>query len=722
MKRYHKKCRNYKSEKGSISVFLCIVMAGIIFFNCVLIDSARLVTLDDILKQRLDLCAESLLADFLTELQENYGLYGMYVPDISQAENDVYSYMSDGGVVSAASYDKDYRQMALFNYEVSGVDVKYGNSISEKDILSEQINNIMKYKTPANGLNYILEKLYIFSDSAEITDIYSVYTEAEAAKEKAVYAVSELKTLLCGSGGISINAVNGWCEYGLPFCEIQVEILEKTPYILSADGTIDTALGVNAFELLLTSIQNYKSYTESALTKANEVLTLQGETKDKIDEIKEKLENCGTESELGEEYRDSVSKMIDSLESFVKNTKYKTIMNQLNKNAGLFLNAETACTDGTMYLQNLKNAPAGNSKLKEYLLNIEELENIKSDFDVYSALTDGETDSELASYDKSVQKDTALSALFNSSEDKIITDSLYNILPSVQSGTAKDEESSLEKLFSGLSNTDASSMGSFNIGDCVSSIETAGKFALNAVYLNDYVMSYFLCQTDDSKRDGYFDAEIEYIIAGGRSQKSNVEDVLKQILSIRIVMNFIHILLDEKKSGFASEIGAAISAATFGVGAQLYSAAVMLCWAVIESVVYINNLKKVEAVPFYKKKGDWRTDIGLENIGSAYLEMLSDSETDKSVTSKESSMNMTYKDYLRLLLLFVPQDTAVNRIGDVVQLNLSENYGFSFKLNNVYTSVVCDCTVKIQGIFIGNADYGEKRRYYEMFFRSNVLY
>lgn len=63
--------------KGSISVFVCLILAAVILLNCVLIDTAKVYSLKSGLSARVALSGESLLAGYDSILREHYNLFAL---------------------------------------------------------------------------------------------------------------------------------------------------------------------------------------------------------------------------------------------------------------------------------------------------------------------------------------------------------------------------------------------------------------------------------------------------------------------------------------------------------------------------------------------------------------------------------------------------------------------------------------------------------------------
>jgi len=72
-----------KRQRGSITVFICILMAALIPLSAILVDLARYSEAAKIAESTVKLCTESMLAAYDRQLKEQYGLLAMHPRDIN---------------------------------------------------------------------------------------------------------------------------------------------------------------------------------------------------------------------------------------------------------------------------------------------------------------------------------------------------------------------------------------------------------------------------------------------------------------------------------------------------------------------------------------------------------------------------------------------------------------------------------------------------------------
>jgi len=109
----------------------------------------------------------------------------------------------------------------------------------------------------------------------------------------------------------------------------------------------------------------------------------------------------------------------------------------------------------------------------------------------------------------------------------------------------------------------------------------------------------------------------------------------------------------------------------------------MCSWGMGEALIDLKDIMDGKSVPFYKKSGDWMLDIGL----SALDEMKTDSR-----------LCFSYHDYLRLFLLLKNSNEKINRIEDLIQLNMQKQYQ-SFEMAQSNTCIRIEAEFSIRYMF-----------------------
>jgi hypothetical protein len=168
--------RFYKSERGSVSLYLAIILTAIIFFNTILIDFARVKAAERQSELALETAMRSLLSNYESSAQK-YGLYGMKY----KREKDA---LKDFEKILKANYDwsiEEQHTEGLLNFldtRVEDEDIKVdffkNANLGTHEVFREQILEEMKYRAP---IEYGLELSELFKNMKGLT------TAVEQAEE-----------------------------------------------------------------------------------------------------------------------------------------------------------------------------------------------------------------------------------------------------------------------------------------------------------------------------------------------------------------------------------------------------------------------------------------------------------------------------------------------------------------------------------------------------------
>lgn len=239
-----------------------------------------------------------------------------------------------------------------------------------------------------------------------------------------------------------------------------------------------------------------------------------------------------------------------------------------------------------------------------------------------------------------------------------------------------------------------------SIGDLAAN----GALALrDALYLNEYIMGTFknsvpqlqygsetvkdvnLHEDEKVNAETFYDSEVEYILHGQPSQILNNVMTKGEILLIRFGLNTLHVYTDAKKKTMATSVATTVAGWwTGGAGIPIISNLIMCGWGMGESLIDLANLMEGKSIPIYKMKGDWQLDIGLAA---------------EAGPKTDQRLYFNYYDYLRLFLLTTNEDKKLDRIGDLIQLNIGKTKN-GFKLTDSYTYVRIEAEVSMKYLFI----------------------
>ncbi len=165
----------------------------------------------------------------------------------------------------------------------------------------------------------------------------------------------------------------------------------------------------------------------------------------------------------------------------------------------------------------------------------------------------------------------------------------------------------------------------------------------NKLYENEYILNTFknkysmhFNRMDSSgaylvDKNTVLNNEVEYII-NGKIKDSQIQDtsnytiIVAKIFTIRLALNFIHVMSDPLKRSTTFSIASALAGWwTAGLGIPVFQVLISAVWAALESSVDILMLETGGSVAFYKLSGDWYTSAtgGFSNLLKKAIEKIS---------------------------------------------------------------------------------------------------
>ncbi|MCX7658649.1 MAG: DUF5702 domain-containing protein, partial [Oscillospiraceae bacterium] len=222
------------------------------------------------------------------------------------------------------------------------------------------------------------------------------------------------------------------------------------------------------------------------------------------------------------------------------------------------------------------------------------------------------------------------------------------------------------------------------------------------IYIGEYIMEKFKSSVPELKIDDagkaaalraknaemsrggtFFNSEVEYILHGNPSEKANRIMTEAQVLLVRFGLNTLHAYMDPDKRRFAGSIASAIAGWwTGGAGIPIVSNLILCGWGMAEAVLDLKDLLAGESVPFYKSKDDWKLDIGLS----------------KGIGKTGSGLSFSYHDYLRLFLIMENRDKKLDRVEDLIELNLRKIRS-DFRINAYNSCMKVEATLSMKYFF-----------------------
>ena len=170
------------------------------------------------------------------------------------------------------------------------------------------------------------------------------------------------------------------------------------------------------------------------------------------------------------------------------------------------------------------------------------------------------------------------------------------------------------------------------------------------------------------EKEGGLDYQLEYLIAGKKTDQKNLKSVVQRLLLIREGMNYLYCAGDSEMNTEAGGLATLLIGWT-GVPALvgILKHALLLGWAYGESLLDVRALLAGGNIPLIKTPETWT--VTLDNLGRLD-ELLREEKT-------EGGEGLAYRDYLRILLNLQSVSDQKKRGLDLIELNVKCMEGLS---------------------------------------------
>lgn len=178
-------------------------------------------------------------------------------------------------------------------------------------------------------------------------------------------------------------------------------------------------------------------------------------------------------------------------------------------------------------------------------------------------------------------------------------------------------------------------------------------------YLTEYMSNY-----RDQRSERALNYELEYLIGGKTSDRSNLITVVTQLLELRAAANLAYLLSDQTKMEEAGILATAIAGASLNpILIETVRIALLTGWSFAESVLDVRALLSGKRITLIKNRNLWTLD--LEDIASI---------TNGFSMAKECELGLSYENYAAILLLFQKEETLALRAMDMQELAMQKAY------------------------------------------------
>lgn len=178
------------------------------------------------------------------------------------------------------------------------------------------------------------------------------------------------------------------------------------------------------------------------------------------------------------------------------------------------------------------------------------------------------------------------------------------------------------------------------------------------------------------KTPGALDYGIEYLLRGNDADVNNLRETVSILFAIREAANAVYLFGDSEKCTEAEVLAVlATSALCIPEAAPALKVVLLLGWSFAESLWDVKMLLSGGEIPLIKDDESWHYDL------KSAMQM-------GDVSCKDASAGLSYKDYLRIFMMFVDLDTLTQRAMNLVEADIRMTPGNgSFRLDNCYEQV-----------------------------------
>lgn len=540
-----------KRCKGSITIFLTLILMVMFMLICGILESARVTSAAARAKSITYMSLDSCFALYAREIFEDYGIMMLY----SDKEELTKSILEVGNRnCYRAKHDGKYCA-DIYHMKVDKTDIINIKHISDRDgeVFAGQICDYMKMKIPEDALNALVSKNENIKQGEETGKEFKSINECNKQMEKLEQELIRMKEYcvyysdVTGEPAVLINnmIVNGTASYG-SYVSWHDEVDEYLQKIISYG---DEVAKISSTALIKVN----KSIKELEADKSKYSKDVYDSMMDELVHIRDSVDITATDK----------YKVVECCD---KASEYAVILNNINNGV---LKYKTSEFKETKYLDEVLD----DCKLFK-----------KEGVDVSIQYSDEKDEVQDNMYESGVQsfvekgilsaviKDTsALSGKSLLSKEALPSANEYN-------------KSAKWKDWSGV------------------------RLTANRTLLSEYVLQHF--GNYINSKEGEIDYEAEYVIAGGDSDRENLKNVAERIVAIRSGFNFVSLLKDNEKRNEAYGAAVSIAGAT-GIPAivRIVQFGIMFAWSSGEAVVDTRNIMGGKKVALIKSKNEWNLSL-----------------------------------------------------------------------------------------------------------------
>lgn len=623
--------------KGGITLFLAIILMALLMLAGVFVDAARIAVAERKVQSSLNTAARSVLAGYDEELTGQFGLYGLDgKAGESGVKTDIFKYFQ-------GNLKERHQGIKYINYSVKPSDITItttGNLLSN-EVYKRQILEYMKYKAPLKMTENMISKFKNAKMAQKLTFIdkeknaRNIGSNIKASLKKFNNTVKELGKTI-GTAVIS-DLKSSLKESVRNNLDSGIDRLESLK-----NGHIAAKSHISPLDKEVDAYFNAKAESDKSAKAANAEPTLNEFTNTKNAKalIESVIDNNINEIDNAVSRLYIEKQQLELLKSQLKDLQEQEAIDpkeieNKQKEIDNKVQAIQIVIDN-MILQQVEEMPVG-----EIPQGIEpehklDSENNKGFFEeIKSAFTNKLLLNSIKDTGGLISRDEFAKA---AGEDR---NEYGNLAESMNSINALSDEDTAETQNGNI----LKFMDKFQ-----SLLSLTAENARDNMYITEYIMDKYTFATSQTERKHYFNkAEVEYILCGQDIEAENAASILASVWFLRF----------------------AVDSVDYFATSKIPHPVARLVWSLIEGAT--RAFKDI-------------FDLYTTTEGCA-------------ICPSVQSVKISYSDHLRMFLLLKSEDTKLNRMRQLLQVDLMQ-VNKDFRLGNYETIIKVKVEVKVNLLFM----------------------
>ena len=666
-----------REEKGSVTIFFVYTIVLIISLVFSVTELARMNAERLYLQMASSVSVDSMLSMYHRKLYEYYHIFGLEIREDEKLLSEYFDFLIPHFRDNVLGTERSINNWEIAHIDKESININHENLLNDNNFENEIIE-YMKIALIGKAINFFGEEKNI-EDENDLSNIKEMAEELfESYNRKNIYATIH-KRYFDFSQSLKNMSKNA--------NEIKKGIKEVNKYLKDAEGLTTTGE--------LASIKKVKNNVEKIKNKVDTIIkAIKGykEAVNKYIEDVEKTKNKYEEDLKSDKYdfdsdtKDFIENEFETFIDFaIKENEVLHELEELEKNINVDkkefdeFNIELSSyyTDLTMLDEEKKELARlkGDEKDPVRLEQVnEEIKSIKEETREYVKeivkpyVKDIEYQEITFYIDASdTREQRAIENILNLGKDMILKKVL-----------TADEYNSLNK-----------GKLSYKKYDVNKNLNIVNKFLINEYRFIDFNY-YNKNLTGEVTKSNSNKLETEKMIKGKDSDVENLSEVVNELILIRAAMNILYIYTTPELRERARNLAFVTFGSISPIIQEVMFILIMTCWGTCQSIKDVRKLLHNKKVPFFPNSESFDFNVSdIFSFGEGDISMLNDDDNGKG-----GLLNMSYKDYLRLLMLKTDGKSMNENMISIIQMNMEEveetfdinNMLYSFKVTNEFKS------------------------------------